>query len=83
MNDNATEQNEPLILYRISFYWFVGIGVCIVFAVGIIVSYFTEDDKPLNRDCISPVVQFLLKQDEDEPPKYDTIEKAKRTVNEN
>ncbi|KAK9722159.1 Sodium:solute symporter family [Popillia japonica] len=80
MNDNATEQNEPLILYRISFYWFVGIGVCIVFAVGIIVSYFTEDDKPLNRDCISPVVQFLLKQDEDEPPKYDTIEKAKRTV---
>ncbi|KAI4470152.1 sodium-coupled monocarboxylate transporter [Holotrichia oblita] len=83
MTDNAIEQDEPLVLYRISFYWFVSIGVFIVFAVGIIVSYFTEEDKPLNRDCISPFMQFLLKQEEDEPPKYDTIEKAKRIVNEN
>ncbi|GJQ68444.1 hypothetical protein Trydic_g17028 [Trypoxylus dichotomus] len=63
VNVSIPEQDQPFILYRISFY-----------------CYFTKDDKPLNRNCISPVAHFLLKK-EDEPPKYETIERAIKIVN--
>lgn len=48
-------------------------GLLIVVIVALIVSYFTKEEKPLNRDCISPIMQFLIKSDDEKPPRYDDV----------
>ncbi|GJQ68439.1 hypothetical protein Trydic_g17025 [Trypoxylus dichotomus] len=72
------ENDPPFILYRISFYYYTMIGACIAIFASVLISYFTERDKPLNRECLAPIVKAFVK---DEPPQYSTIDKAKKIVN--
>lgn len=55
------QENEPFLLFRLSFYWYTMIGSLITVAVGLIISFLTEkDDKPVDRKLISPIAQFML-----------------------
>lgn len=63
----TTEQNilnreEPLWLFKISFYWYCLIGMVITLVVGLIVSYFTKEknNKPIDKDLLSPVIYWML-----------------------
>lgn len=58
-------QTEPFILFRISHYYYITIAIFIIFAVGIPVSYLTrnKDDLPVNKDYISPVMHWLVKDE--------------------
>lgn len=50
------------------------IGGSTAIIVSVIVSHFTERDKPLNKKCLSPIVRSLV--DDGEFTKYHTTEKA-------
>ncbi|KAK9708917.1 Sodium:solute symporter family [Popillia japonica] len=71
VNSNTTGMDDVFVVYRISFYWYALLGTIIVIVVSLIVSYFTEQEKPLNEDCIAPIAQFLIKKKNDMPPNYD------------
>ncbi|KAI4470154.1 sodium-coupled monocarboxylate transporter [Holotrichia oblita] len=71
VHHNATNMEDVFVLYRVSFYWYAIMGTIIVVVVSLIVSYFTEQEKPLNEDCIAPLAQFLIKKKDDRPPNYD------------
>lgn len=57
------------------------IGGLIAIIVSVIVSHFTERDKPLNKKCLSPIVRYLV--DDDECTKYHTVEKATELLSKN
>lgn len=51
----------PPFIFSISFYWYTAMGAVITIVVGLIISYCTlEDEKPVDRRLVSPVVRFLL-----------------------
>ncbi|XP_048525822.1 uncharacterized protein LOC125505646 isoform X1 [Dendroctonus ponderosae] len=63
---NFRAENEPLLLFRLSFYWYTMIGSLITIAVGLIISLFTKkDEKQLDRKLISPIAQFMLPRKND------------------
>lgn len=51
---------EPSALFRVSFYWYSAMGLVITVIVALGVSCFTKEEKPLDKDCISPIMQFLI-----------------------
>lgn len=59
---NMTHINDVFILYKISFYWYAAMDVISVVIVFLIVTCFTKEEKLLNPDCISPIMQFTLKR---------------------
>lgn len=65
--------SEPFTLYKLSFYWYTAMGLVITLIVALTVSCFTEEEKPLNKDCISPVMQFLIVNENEKPPRYDDM----------
>lgn len=76
---NATTQaiengEEPFILYRISFYYYTMIGAFIAIIIAVMVSYFTERDKPLNKDCLAPITLYFMK--DESQPEYYSVNKA-------
>ncbi|KAK9708914.1 Sodium:solute symporter family [Popillia japonica] len=60
------EDQLPFFLYRISYYYYTLIGACVTTIVGLIVSYLTrkKDDPPVHKDLITPLMHFLLPQEE-------------------
>ncbi|KAK9708915.1 Sodium:solute symporter family [Popillia japonica] len=68
--------DEPLAIYQVSFYWYAAMGFTICVIVGLLISCFTEEDKPLNADCISPVMQFLVI--DNPPPRYEEVAASKK-----
>lgn len=48
-------------------------GLVITLVVALAVSCFTKEEKPLNRDCISPIMQFLIVQKNDRSSYYDDM----------
>ncbi|KAI4470149.1 sodium-coupled monocarboxylate transporter [Holotrichia oblita] len=60
------EDQLPFFLYRISYYYYTLIGASITIIVGLIVSYLTrkKDDPPVHKDLITPLMHFLLPQEE-------------------
>ncbi|KAI4470150.1 sodium-coupled monocarboxylate transporter [Holotrichia oblita] len=71
---DINKPEQPFFLFRISFFYYTMIGGLIAIIVSVIVSHFTERDKPLNKKCLSPIVRSLI--DDDEFTKYHTVEKA-------
>lgn len=47
-------------------------GFMVTVIVAVVVSCFTKEDKPLNEDCISPVIQLLITNNKSQ--KYDVID---------
>lgn len=74
---------EPSFLFRIT-YWYYGImGCLIVFIVGIPMSYLTKSktDKIVNRDLITPIMQWALKDESLKQDKlYYSVDKALKIV---
>ncbi|KAK9722155.1 Sodium:solute symporter family [Popillia japonica] len=73
----------PHAIYRISIFWYTLMGLLIVFIVSIAVSAFTKSNKPLKKECITPIVRRYLNNEEEDPPGYDTIDNALKLVNKN
>ncbi|GJQ68450.1 hypothetical protein Trydic_g17031 [Trypoxylus dichotomus] len=75
----------PFFLYRISYYYYTFVGSMITIITGLIVSYFTgkKDDPPVHRDLITPIMHFLLPQEEaiTNEKIYYTVEKALSLLN--
>ncbi|GJQ68446.1 hypothetical protein Trydic_g17029 [Trypoxylus dichotomus] len=67
------DDEEPFAIYRVSFYWYAAMGLVINVIVSLAVSCFTKEDKPLKRNCISPIMQFLIVENGNEPPQYDEV----------
>ncbi|KAI4470153.1 sodium-coupled monocarboxylate transporter [Holotrichia oblita] len=67
---------EPLAIYKVSFYWYAAMGLVVCIIVALTVSCFTKEEKPLNRDCISPVMQFLII--DNELPRYEEVAALKK-----
>ncbi|KAF5286288.1 hypothetical protein FQR65_LT12728 [Abscondita terminalis] len=58
----SVEVEEAFILYRISVWYHLTIGVLITVVLGIVLSVFTKSKKPSsNKDLFSPVIHRLLK----------------------
>lgn len=69
---NATRtflNEEPFILFRISFYWYPIIGAFIVIFVGLLVTWISKEENPkkYDKDLYSPVIHRLV------PKRYDII----------
>ncbi|KAJ3632519.1 hypothetical protein MTP99_009520 [Tenebrio molitor] len=61
---NDANQSEPFFLFRISFNYYTLVGVVVTIIVGLIVSYLTnQNDPPVDKKLISPLVHFLLPQE--------------------
>ncbi|XP_017769965.1 PREDICTED: sodium-coupled monocarboxylate transporter 2-like [Nicrophorus vespilloides] len=64
---------KPFYLFRISFYYYSLIGVCTVFFVGWIVSYFSKaDQKQVQKKLISPLMHWAM-SDDLLPPTYNDV----------
>ncbi|EFA00982.1 sodium-coupled monocarboxylate transporter 1 [Tribolium castaneum] len=87
----ATENGEkpkPFFLFRISHYYYTGVGALVTIICGLLISYVLEnDDPPVHRDLISPVVHFALPNDDDMQKEknkdYYSVEKALHLVTTN
>lgn len=67
--------------YRISFYNYGLIGLTITVVVGVVVSLLTGGrDQRVNRDLISPVMHWAIKDRRNE---YDTVEMANKKLEDN
>ncbi|KAF5303911.1 hypothetical protein FQA39_LY01696 [Lamprigera yunnana] len=56
-------EEEPFVMYRITFWYYTIFGTVVVFVVGLLVSRFTEkDNKPIRPELFSPVVRNFLSQ---------------------
>ncbi|GJQ68448.1 hypothetical protein Trydic_g17030 [Trypoxylus dichotomus] len=82
----SSQVNEvPFFLYRISYYYYTFVGSMITIITGLIVSYFTrnKDDPPVHRDLITPIMHFLLPQEEaiTNEKIYYPVEKALNLLN--
>lgn len=74
--NHTTSIEKPAAIYNISPFWYATMGTLIVVILSLAVSLFTKAKKPLNEDCINPIIRFSLKRSKEESPKYDTIENA-------
>ncbi|CAH1999310.1 unnamed protein product [Acanthoscelides obtectus] len=86
---STSDHNEDISpIFKISFYWYSAIGCTICVLVGIIISYMTEEnDPPVSKELLSPVIHRWLSKDK-YPDKihleYDSVEDSlKKVVNGN
>ncbi|XP_017769962.1 PREDICTED: sodium-coupled monocarboxylate transporter 2-like [Nicrophorus vespilloides] len=64
---------KPFYLFRISFYYYNLIGLCIVFIIGWIVSYFSKaDQKQVEKKLISPFMHWAMLENL-LPPTYSAV----------
>ena len=77
--------NEQVFaLFRLSVYYYTLSGCLVTIACGLLISYlFHNDDPPVNRDLISPVIYFLLPEEKivfDAKKNYYSLDKALHLV---
>lgn len=51
---------EPFFLFRISYFYYAFIGAFVTFIAGVVISYTTNYDKPVDKRLITPVAHFLI-----------------------
>ncbi|KAI4470147.1 sodium-coupled monocarboxylate transporter [Holotrichia oblita] len=61
---NAEE--NVFMLFRISHYYYTLIGMLVVLAIGLPVSWFTEREKSVDKDLITPCMQWAIPKTENE-----------------
>ncbi|XP_017769964.1 PREDICTED: sodium-coupled monocarboxylate transporter 2-like [Nicrophorus vespilloides] len=67
---------KPFYLFRISFYYYSLIGICVVFIVGWIVSYFSKaDEKQVEKKLICPLMHWAM-SDDLLPPTYSVVKES-------
>ncbi|XP_063925469.1 sodium-coupled monocarboxylate transporter 2-like [Zophobas morio] len=78
------KDDEPFILFRISHYYYGLLGTSVTIICGLLFTYMLgNDDPPVHRDLLSPVIYFLLSDKEVEncPTKeYYKLDKASHYV---
>lgn len=77
MSSNVCAEEEPLWIYKVSFYYYAFMGTMAVIIIALPISWLTKDSEkvPTNPDLYSPLVHRFL-PNEDKPVEYSTIEKA-------
>ncbi|CAH0547672.1 unnamed protein product [Brassicogethes aeneus] len=56
----TVNMHQVPFMFRLSFYYLTLVGTTITIVAGLIISYSTADEGPVNPDVISPVIHFLL-----------------------
>lgn len=78
---NTNEVFVPHPIYRVSMFWYTFMGFCIFVVVSVVVSTFTNTNKPVKKDRIAPFMQRFLKMNEEGSAKYDSVDNAIELTN--
>ncbi|KAK9722161.1 Sodium:solute symporter family [Popillia japonica] len=78
---NTNEVFVPHPIYRVSMFWYTFMGFCIFVVVSVVVSTFTNTNKPVKKDRIAPFMQRFLKMNEEGYAKYDSVDNAIELTN--
>lgn len=76
---------EPMIIYRLSFYYYALFGFLLTVITGILWSLvLRNDDPPVNRDVLSPAIYCLLSEKKNKNSKeYYSLENSLKVVSHN
>ncbi|RZC35085.1 sodium-coupled monocarboxylate transporter 1-like [Asbolus verrucosus] len=80
------EKFKPFFLFRISYYYYAPLGTIVTIICALLISYtLNNDDPPVHRDLLSPVIYFMLSDEklEDEKKDYYSLERALHLVTTN
>nr|XP_022915688.1 sodium-coupled monocarboxylate transporter 1-like [Onthophagus taurus] len=69
---------DVFFLFRVTYYYYTFTGATITILMGLLISYFTIQDKPLNSDLITPLMHWAIPEENqlEKNLKYYSVDKA-------